>query len=260
MPLNHAYGFLDRINIQHGPDALLTRFFVAAVQEAASVGIELDFGTFDELMEVNRLNAKTWMPITTTFRPCLGGANSDNGLVVFGRDASGSVVTTQAVRLFDWRDSNFRIETEALRLFYANPDRDKAPNERCRVLAVDAEQVAGRVAYIGGLWFRPDLRGNPHTKFITRVGRACALAFWGIDHLCGIITPTNLGTKFHARHGYRDVTPKSVIMSQSPSKPGGDLEMSLCRATPMQIVDDIFMLLNGLEAQVDVRIGHRYAQ
>ena len=171
--INHgrasSEAFLNAIDIRCGPDELLARFFIMAAENAASYGIALEIGTFDELMEVNRRNQDTWMPITTTFRPDEGGASDETGVVVFGRNADGDVVTTHAARLFDWSGSNFRAEAESLRLFYQDPDRWALPEERCEVTTERADSLGGRCAYIGGLWFHPSVRGGGRTRYITRV-------------------------------------------------------------------------------------------
>ena len=251
--------FLDQLDIVHEPHELLGRFFLTVATAAAEEGIFFEFGTFDDLMDVNRANADTWFPITTTFRPDEGGANTDNGFVVFGRNLMGDIVSCQAARRFDWRQSSLRHEAEALRLFYADPTHQKAPKETCRVETETADIIRGCVAYTGGLWFRPDFRGHGRAGLITRVGRAYALAKWGFDHLFGIITPENLGKNFHRRTGFKTVAPKSVVMSNSPSKPDGDLHMTLVHMTPLQLVDDLYAMLLRSRTEVDAVIGDRRA-
>ncbi len=49
----NSESFLDAIEIKFGPDELLARFFIMAAENAASHGITLEIGTFDELMDVN---------------------------------------------------------------------------------------------------------------------------------------------------------------------------------------------------------------
>ncbi len=202
------------------------------------------------------------MPITTTFRPNEGGASDETGVVVFGRNAHGNVVTTHAARLFDWTRSSFRAEAESLRLFYGDVERWALPHERCEVTTDRADDLGGRCAYIGGLWFHPSVRGGGRTRYITRVIKALPLALWDLDHLCRIVTPTNLNRDYHRRTGWRDIAPKLVRMHNSPSRPDGVLDMTLCRATPMQVINDLFsvMLEDLASPQVDALVRQRGAQ
>jgi hypothetical protein len=250
---------LDHVVIRHQPEELLARLLFAACGAMQAHGVTMTIGTFAELMDVNAANRESWMPITTTFRPHEGGASEHNGIVVMGRDHTGRVVTTQAVRLFDWRNSHLKTEAEALRLFYADPAPAPEAGEECFVKDPSASEISGMCAYIGGLWCHPDYRGRGRVRLITGIGRATALATWGFDHLVGLITPTNLQRNFHGRTGHTTVAPKSVIMRNSPSLPGGDLEMTIVHMTALQLVDDLFKLLLDLQTQVDAGLEARRA-
>ena len=230
--------FLECIDISHGHEEELGRFLALANDAAARQGITLEFGTFDDLMATNQRNLDSWMPITTTFRPDEGGANADNGFVVLGRNGEGDIVTTQAGRHFDWSDSNFKREAEALRLFYANPKHCQ-PGEQCRVTNDRAEEISGRVAYMGGLWFRPDYRGGGRVEIFPRIGRAVALARWSVDHVTCLIATGTLNRDFQKRTGFFDVLPKAVHLAKSPCAPAEVLELSICRSTSAQMIDDL---------------------
>ncbi|MEM6496047.1 MAG: hypothetical protein AAF709_04895 [Pseudomonadota bacterium] len=251
--------FLDRITIEHGPRDLLTRYFLATAEAAASRDIHFDFGTFDELMEVNRANSDSWSPITTTFRPCLGGANEENGMVIFGRRPSGQVVTCQAARVYDWQSSNFKIEAETLRLFYAEPQAAKELGESCDVSPAEAEKLNGRVSYIGGLWIHPSARGNGALQLVSTLARAASYVAWGFDYMTALSTPGNMQKGFANRNGL-DFNPASpVVMRNSPSLPGADLNMTLLYKTPDQLMQYLFKVTQDLTAQVDRAVEERRA-
>lgn len=108
-------------------------------------------------MAVNAGNLDSWFPITTTFRPGIGGASDANGFVILGRNGAGDIITTQCARLFDWRDSNFKHEAESMRFFYADPARDRGPDECCIVNAPEAAEISGRIAYLGGCGSTPTI-------------------------------------------------------------------------------------------------------
>ncbi|MEM7748133.1 MAG: hypothetical protein AAF346_07760 [Pseudomonadota bacterium] len=251
--------FLDRITIEHGPRDLLTRYFLATAEAAASRDIHFDFGTFDELMEVNQANSDSWSPITTTFRPCLGGASEDNGIVIFGRRPSGQVVSCQAARLYDWHESNFKIEAEALRLFYAEPEAAKELGESCDVPSTEAEKLSGRISYCGGLWIHPSARGNGALQLVSTLARVTSYAFWGSDYITTLSTPPNMKKDFAKRNGFYFNPTSPVIMRNSPSLPGADLNMTLLYKTPDQMMQYVFTMTQNLAAQVDRAVEERRA-
>ena len=86
---------LDSLHLQYGPTGLQTRFIIKACLAAAERGVFMELGSFDELLEVNRINQDSWRPLTTTLRADPGGASDDSGVILFGRDGKGDVVATQ---------------------------------------------------------------------------------------------------------------------------------------------------------------------
>ena len=251
--------FLSKVTITHGPDELLVQFFLKATSAAAERGVFLDFGTFDHLMTVNEENLSTWFPMTTSFRPDVGGVNENNGFVLLGRNAAGEVVATQAVRIFDWSDTDFTREAESLSFLYQRPALDAAPGEACLVHSDRGRDVTGSVALAGGLWFRPDYRGNKMAEIFPRIGRAYALAHWGFDMLFAIMKAESIMKKFDQRTGFRDVVLDAVTLRNSPTKPDGDLVLALVLMSSMRMVDDAFGFVAGFEHEVDAGVQYRRA-
>lgn len=251
--------FIDQLTFKFGPDELLARFSFKIANAAAQRGVFLEFSTFSELLEVNKANADSWMPLTTSFQAQNGGADAENGLVLLGRNTSGEVVATQAVRLFDWTATNFKTEAESLRFFYADPERDKAPGEHCVVTAPNAAAVTGRVALGGGIWYRPDYRRLQLGEIIPRFARAYAYALWEYDCLIATVTQKNIGKTFGKKLGFQDVTPNSMVMHNSPTVPDGDLHLGLAIMKPMQLVDDVFMFLADFDLAADAVVDQRRA-
>ena len=252
------FSFPDCLQIRYGPQDLLRDFFAKADYAARQRGVYLSVGTVRELAEVNAANRDSWMPLTTTFRD-VGGIDDETCLVFLGRDDSGRVIATQAARIFDWSKSNFKAEAESLRFFYANPERDRRENESCIVSAEGADQITGRVALGGGIWYHPEFRGRQLGGIITRMGRAYAYALWNYDMMIATITQNNLSTKFDRRTGYRDVIPSSMVMRHSETKPDGDLVLALAKMTPAQLIDDVYGFMVNFDAQVDTAVGIRRA-
>ena len=255
----NADSFLEQLKLTYGPKEFLTAFFFKAVDAAARRGVYLEFGTFSDLLRVNESNLDSWMPLTTSFREHPGGATNETGFVILGRNLAGEVVATQAARIFDWHNTNFKAEAESLRFFYRDPARDRRAGEACFVSAPAAETISGKVALGGGIWYRPDFRRLKLGEIIPRIGRAYALTLWNYDSLIATITQQNVQKAFDKRLGFLDITPSSVVMRRSATVPDGDLDLALARMTPMQLVDDLFGFLAGFDAEIDARIDERRA-
>lgn len=157
------------LTITHGPRDLLVDFFETAVWAANARGISLMQGTFQELQAINHLNQETWFPLFPTYDPDIGGADETNGMCLFGRNGAGDVVATQAVRIFDCRNSTFANEAATLRMFYADPQRQRQPDETCTATTVAVSLFAvlsgtGRTFAAAGCQpFCPGLRAPMHS-------------------------------------------------------------------------------------------------
>lgn len=252
------HSILDEITVIREPVELLSRFFIKAVEAAAYRGVTLEFATFDQLQAANEANSETWRPMTTSFRSDIGGANDDNGLVVFGRDSQGDVVATQATRLFDWQDTNFKTEAESLRFFYADPDRSKQPGEACIVTAPDAHEITGPVMLSGAIWYRPDYRGTGLANIIPRFIRTCSYLRWEFNEFFAIVTAENVSKSLGQRTGLRPPT-KSVILRNHPTIPDGDLETMLTRLSCEQLIADIATFVADFKVEPDARVDSRRA-
>lgn len=117
---------LDKLAIDYGPRELLARLFITAAEDALSVGVALEFGKPQDLVDVNKANRASWLPLTTSFHPDYCEINEQNAVVFLGRNRSDEIVMTYAIKLLEWSETTFKREAESLRFFYANPERDKA--------------------------------------------------------------------------------------------------------------------------------------
>lgn len=250
--------FLEPINVEHGPPEIILRIIVKGVISAAQRGVYLEHATFDQFMQINGQNMVSWRPLSTSWRTDVGGVSEASGQVIFGRDDHGDVVATSSAKCLDWRATNFKREAESLRFFYADPERDKAPDESCTVTAASATAITGCVMHTGGAWHRPDMRGRQLARIIPRVGRACAMGRWPIDEVCGIISEANTRSGFDKRCGYPDIT-RWVTVYNSPSYPGKVVRLVLVRMHGAQIMDDATDFLLNFDAEIDAGVGQRRA-
>ncbi len=248
---------LDKLAIDYGPRELLARLFITAAEDALSAGVALEFGQLRDLVDVNKANRDSWLPLTTSFHPDYCEINEQNSVVFLGRNRSDEIVMTYAIKLLEWSETNFKREAESLRFFYARPDRDKAEGEQCFVRADGAGSLTGRLQQVGALWIRPDYRKIGMSEIIPRVARAYGCTHWNIDASFAIICADNQSTGVDKKVGYKpDQIFKGVTMRNSPTVPNQDFELALCVYQRDQLIDDLFCYLRRDERQ-DLRIMDR---
>ena len=167
--LERRRNFLSEVVIDYGPRDVLSRLFLKADTELRQVGIELSFASLEELVAVNRLNSDSWRPLLPIFDPKIGGVTPSTGFAMLGRNTRGDVVTAQAARLYTLTAANLKEEMESLRLFYKDPGKEALAGEALCVSAPSAASIAGRAAFVGAVWYRPDYRG---LELVNRLARA----------------------------------------------------------------------------------------
>ncbi len=196
---------LTDIRIDYGPREELARFFLMADTALREKGISLGFGTFEELVETNRRNRDSWLPIVPSYDPANGLCDLDKGYVLIGRNAAGEVVVAQGTIVFDWTGTNFKDEAESMRVFYASPERRLRPQERCIVTAPSAASISGKVALHGAAWWHPSVRGRLLGALVARVSRLYAYARWRTDLSLAINSEKLIASGFPRRNGYQHI-------------------------------------------------------
>lgn len=257
-----APAFTDRLELTYGPLDKLGRFFLLAEQRMKALGLDLCFGSFEELMAVNRANGDTWRPLLPSFDPELSDLNEDNAICVFGRDANGTVVATQAVRLFTWTDTNFLAEAENLRLFYADPVARRIATERCDVTAEPTRAIDGRVLFSGAGWYHPDYRGKGLGVLMPRISRLYGLSRWYIDFAVCIMAEGVVKGGFPERAGYRHVD-WALIMQHMPVYREGTVRAAAVWMDTEAALQDLDLMLSRLgRPEVDRAVkdvgGHQH--
>lgn len=242
---------LDGITIDYGPPNLLSRLFLKAEAQARHAGVRLAFAPFERLLEVNRAQKANWRPLLPLFQPELGGIGPDNGFCILGYNANGEVVATQAARLYTWTNTSFKEEAESLRLFYKDPERSKREGENCRVTAKSAEDMVGRVAFSGAVWYRPDYRKHGLTSCITRISKALAFTRWHADVTLSIMAEEVVKQGTAKRVGYSQVE-FEVMLTNSPV---GTVRTALIWMRPPEMLEHLEHYLRRSDPEID-RIIH----
>jgi hypothetical protein len=201
-PARQRSSFLRDVRIDHGPGELLARVFIACDAALSTHGVTLSFATFDELREANDINRESWRPLNPTFHPANGNVNDDCAFAMLGRDTNGTVVTAQAMRVFDWQDTNFKLEAESGRLLFAKPAPMKRTETFCKISAPSASLITGRVGYAGAAWFHPSLRGRHLGALTARIGRAYGCTRWNLSMAFAVTSVALLAKEFIQDTGY----------------------------------------------------------
>ena len=261
-PANAAHpshpNLITDITVEHGPVDLLGRFFLKADTAARRRGVTLSFGTFEELLEVNARNRSSWATITTMYdyRFCPHGLAPERALCLLGRDARGEIVATHAARVYFLDEESLHDQAVSLRIFYDEPERMKAPNERCEVTASVARSMRGRLLINGAVWYHPAFRKRQLSTIIPRISRAYALTRWNIDHSMGLMMegPTRGGVIDSLGYPHREWD-LSLL-----NAPNGSPRCCLAWMHADELTEDLRQFLVGFDAEVDVGVDQRHAQ
>jgi hypothetical protein len=248
--------FLQSIDIAHGPDELLFRFFSKANFAAQQRGVYLSLNTFEDLAAANRRNSATWAPLIPIFDPTGGEPHAKRGVSILGRNLQGDIVTTIAVRLFDWPTTSFHDEATSLRLFYTDPAGTMADGETCEVTARTAQHIGGHVAFVGAGWFRKDYRGRALSGILSRLARAYAYTTWGTEFTTGFVMETLLKARNSSHwNGFTNI---ELAVDWRNSR-RGDARFGLTWMEPRQLTSDLQSFVSTFRAEIDPIVEVRSA-
>jgi hypothetical protein len=248
---------LTDITVDHGPVDVLGRFFILADAAARERGVTLSFGTFDELLEINAANRDSWKPVTSMYdvRYCPQGLAPENAFCIFGRNAEGRVVATQAARIYRLDQASFHEEATSLRMFYDDPVREKAPDESCEVTAPIAKSLRGAILVGGAAWYRPDYRGRQLSAILPRISRAFAYTKWRTDWTTTLMMEGPMKGNVWQSSGYTEFQWDLRLFNA----PNGNPRCAICWMPPEQLISDLRQQLEDLGAQVDPGVAQRRA-
>lgn len=109
----------------------------------------------------------------------------DNAFWVAIRDNSGEVVTCCAQRV--WRDASFVEMVNSGRFLY---DGSKKPGTDSFVLFTDGlEHIRGNIAFSGGGWVHPKVRGNDLPNLALVLAQAKLIQDFDVDYCFSIVRP-----------------------------------------------------------------------
>jgi hypothetical protein len=237
---------LERIDLKFGPVATIGRYVLAAEKIMRGHGIALRVTTLDEIVHVNQKNRETWASFLPIFDPRYHGDGKPE-LAIVGENTSGDVVATMAARLYDWSGTNFSQETQALRLMYAEPEKDALAGESWRVTALAGKGIEGQVAYSGAAWYHPTVRGIGLFEILPRVSRSLAHSLWHSDCTISISSKTLIDKRVTHRVGYSNLE----MSVEARNSRIGTMSLGLVWSKTEEMLADIEDRLAMLEATTD---------
>jgi|GEM_PF-397490 len=256
-PQPHPHLITD-ITVEHGPVELLGRFFLLADTAVRERGVELSFGSFEDLLRVNERNRKTWGIITSMYdyRCCPHGLAPERAFCLFGRDAGGEVVATFASRLYDLGERSMKEVGDLMLLHHDDPARTRQPNESIEVTAPSASSIRGKLVINGAVWFHPAYRKRQLTMLISRIARLYAYTRWQMDWCMGLMMegPTAGGVIDSPGYPYREWG------LQIRNAQNGSPRCCLAWMDARELLADLRGFLAGFATKVYVGVDDRRAQ
>ncbi|MHC4049459.1 hypothetical protein [Bradyrhizobium sp. 25ACV] len=180
----------------------------AAAQKGIKLSIGFDFHKYVSITRATPTKGRTY----PNFRPDRSSIKPGEGFWIMGIDKNEEVALLEAVRLYDLSQSNFAEHLQSLKAFYADPPVHAHPQDRCICISPSAKRIAGKVAYVGDLWVRRDLRGQGIPKIISGIARGVSLSMWAPDFLCGLVARWRLDTGGIAQCGDVHYEPGGSIL------------------------------------------------
>ncbi len=247
--------WISQVEIDHGPLELLGRFFLTGDLACRRLGITLKLGTFDDILAVNRANRDSWKPLMPIYDPRYHAFDDTNSAVILGLNSAGDVVATHALRLLRLTDMNLHDYAASLALNYSDPERMKAPDERCIPTAPAMKKITGRVQYGGAFWFHPSVRKIGLAPVTMRIMRAHGYAKWKFDYATAFIVEGPYKGGVGQKGGHANFE-WGVEYANTPM---GSFQTALSWMTGEKCLADIREFSASLASQVDPAVPHHRA-
>lgn len=216
--------FISSIDIRHGPRELLVPYFLDLDADLFRRGVRVELAPASALLAVNEANRDSWLPLFPAFRTEYCPDLDQHAFALLGRDADGTVIATQAVRRYDFTGTSFKAEIESLRLLYGDRIPPAQRGERWMAMAPTASFFTGVHGFTGAVWYHPRARGRGIAGRLPPLGRAVALALWGIDGTITLMSQKNIDARLHLRSGQRNFEPGIHARGSTH----GDVDYTLC--------------------------------
>ncbi|MEM6495816.1 MAG: hypothetical protein AAF709_03710 [Pseudomonadota bacterium] len=243
--------FLDDIQLNLGPIEQLKQFFEAAQRASQSLGVHIRFATFEEVMVINANNQASWRAMIPTFNPQLSELDADTSFCLVYENSENGIVGIQCCRLFDWPKTTMYDELTSLRFYYARPEADSMPDEKCVVSVERTNRISGPTYFSGGVWYHPEHRGKRLGYILPRVCRAIALTRWNVDLYTTMIQDKVLVSDLHLRAGWTNFD----WAVENIGSPMGNIRFAFLWLTREEVIQDLAEFAGGRNRQLNEMLG-----
>ena len=175
------------------------------------LGIDLQVGRDFEIFKYYVSDSSKEAPLDPIFDPGASDVADCDGLWLLGRNRSGQIIQTQAVRGLNLGNKNFAqyLEGHIADIRPEGMDVD-IKNTRWR-LSRRAAEISGSVFYHGGLWIHKDCRGGSLATLVTRYLLARTISELEPDYFVGLQAPYTSCKGLAAREGYMHMEQRSIL-------------------------------------------------
>ncbi len=184
-------------------------------------GVELEIGSdFESFQETSFLEAGKGH-VAPMFDPARSNILTEPGFWMKGRDRSGRLMHTQAVKLIDLSEETLEEHLERHLNDY-RPSGEHVDAAKSKILlSPSVARICGKVCYHGEIWLRggeDGYRGSSLSAILPRMMITLALLEWSPGYIFGIVTAGNGCRGFSLRAGYNGVDQSSILWHR-PGKP-----------------------------------------
>jgi GNAT superfamily N-acetyltransferase len=224
---------VDQIRVDHGPPALLGRFFLAADTFARERGLRLTFASFEDcrVTEIPR----------------------DRAFCIAVRDGRDRIVGMCAERFYDLTGSTLAEAVASGVFMPIEPAGPDGVPTLCELSAPTGGKLTGRVHYSGAVWVHPEYRGMRLAGYLPRVTRSVALTTWDIAYNFGFVKTGEEASALVKRYGLPHAEREMRYRSYWQSYEGAIIWMDV-----PELLEDLGAYLRSIAPEVDVeRIARR---
>jgi len=190
-----------------------TQFLATSLDALARLDVTLKLGTdFDEYKSI-LADGRPDHQIGAPFDPKVHALDKSNSVWVIGRDKSGRLMHTQALRLVDVGPGTLaQYLGRGFKLFPPSGLPIDFRKSRFRA-GPGAQRITGRVCYHGEVWIGGEpgqYRGTGLSSILGRFAFLTALQTFAPDHVFGFIPQPVAHKGFVERQGYMHTDPSSL--------------------------------------------------
>lgn len=189
------------------------RFAATGLSILERIGIDLQVGSDFEEYRTLLAEGRPDHILGAPFDPLRHDLNSVNAFWVIGRDASGKIMHTQALRLLDLNGVSVGTYLRKAFLEFPPSGLDLDLNRSRYKAGPGAKQIFGKVVYHGEVWMGGDpgqFRGSGISSLLGRYAFLSAIQKWNPDYMIGFMPKPVANKGFVSRQGYMHVEPYAL--------------------------------------------------